>query len=176
MAGMNARLFLGAVRDAPILVPLVVGVLAGLCEETLFRGPMQTAMVKRLGRWPGLVVVAMAFALAHLDIHGVPLRGGIGLVLGWMVVRTGSVFPAMIAHGVYDGTQLALASWVVHKEGYEAALAQTVGHGATAGEVMQGEGARAVVGLVVAVAGVWMIGWFWRREAPIDAKIPAEVS
>jgi ABC-type Na+ efflux pump permease subunit/membrane protease YdiL (CAAX protease family) len=42
------KLFLPAVVEHPVLTPLLVGVLAGLCEELLYRGPIQTALLRRL--------------------------------------------------------------------------------------------------------------------------------
>jgi membrane protease YdiL (CAAX protease family) len=47
------------------------------------------------------------------------------MVLGWIVYRTGAIFPAMIAHGVYDATKMALASYAVKTMGVEKVLAES---------------------------------------------------
>jgi membrane protease YdiL (CAAX protease family) len=39
---------------------------AVLAEELLFRGLLQTALIKRLGVWPGLLLAAGLFGAAHL--------------------------------------------------------------------------------------------------------------
>lgn len=107
----------------PILIPLLIGVLAGVCEETLFRGPIQTGLMRRLPKWPAIVVAALLFAAAHMDIHGIPIRTFLGILLGWVVVHTGSVFPAMVMHGIYDITQLLHVGYEVRKVGVDELLA-----------------------------------------------------
>ena len=101
----------------PILVPILVGALAGLCEETLFRGPIQTGLLRRLSKWPAITITALLFAAAHLDLYGLPIRTGLGIILGWLVVYTGSVFPAMLLHAGYDITQLLVVSREIQKSG-----------------------------------------------------------
>jgi membrane protease YdiL (CAAX protease family) len=108
---------LPVLEQYPILLPLLIGVLAGTCEEILFRGPIQKGLMRRLGAWPAILIASVLFAAAHMDIHGMPVRTFLGVVLGWMVVRTGSIFPAMLMHATYDITQLAYISYEVQKQG-----------------------------------------------------------
>src|SRR5439155_19795977 len=109
-AKFMSSLFEPALRHHPILTVLLVGALAGICEELLFRGPVQAGLLRRLPAWFALGLGAMLFALAHLDLHGLPLRFLLGLILGFIVFRTGSIFPAMVLHAVYDSFQIALAA------------------------------------------------------------------
>jgi hypothetical protein len=95
----------------PWLAPIVVGLLAGVCEELLFRGPIQAALIRRMPVWVALAIGGLLFAAAHMDLPGLPARMGLGIVLGWIVWRTGAIWPAMLMHAVYDGTQLA---WMAH--------------------------------------------------------------
>ena len=111
-------------EQMPVLLPLLIGVLAGTCEEILFRGPIQKGLMRRLGVWPAVVIAAVLFAAAHLDLHGIPVRTFLGVVLGWLVVRTGSIFPAMIMHATYDITQLAYISIEVQRRGSATLLAE----------------------------------------------------
>src|SRR4029453_16239599 len=101
----------------PILLPIAIGVLAGVCEELLFRGPIQTGLIRRMPMWAALIISAILFAAAHLDVYGFSVRAIISIVLGYLVIRTGSIFPAMIAHGVYDLTKVAEASYFFPKMG-----------------------------------------------------------
>lgn len=96
------QLFLPALQSNPWLTVIAVGVLAGVCEEMLFRGPIQTALARRLPAWLALGFGGFLFAAFHLDMHGLLLRTLIGIVLGWMVLKSGSIFPAMLLHGLYD--------------------------------------------------------------------------
>ena len=45
-------------------------------------------------------------------------------MLGWLVVRTGSIFPAMAMHAMYDITQLAYVSFETHRQGAQKLLAE----------------------------------------------------
>jgi ABC-type Na+ efflux pump permease subunit/membrane protease YdiL (CAAX protease family) len=110
MEGMS-QLFEPTLRAHPIFAPLLIGLLAGVCEELLFRGPIQAALVRRFSIWPALIVGGLLFAAAHVDLPGLPARMILGIVLGWIVWRGGSIFPAMIMHGVYDAVSVG---WSAH--------------------------------------------------------------
>jgi membrane protease YdiL (CAAX protease family) len=111
------ELLVPSLKSFPILMPLLIGILAGSCEEILFRGPIQKGLLRRLPIWPAVIVTAILFAAAHLDLYGLPIRAFLGVVLGWLVVRTGSIFPAMAMHAAFDITQLLHTSYVIHRVG-----------------------------------------------------------
>ena len=110
------ELFVPALQAHPFLIPIIVGVFAGVFEELLFRGPIQTALLRKARPATAITVTAIIFAAAHLDLHGLPLRTLLGLILGWVVYHTRSILPAVLIHVLYDATQLAIAAWQVHHE------------------------------------------------------------
>lgn len=74
-----------------------LGVLAGVVEETLFRG----ALLPRFG----IVVTAILFAALHIQyaISFATLEVFVlGLGLGWLRVRSGSTLTCMVTHAGYD--------------------------------------------------------------------------
>jgi membrane protease YdiL (CAAX protease family) len=88
------------VRDFPVGLILIVAILPGFVEELLFRGYLQSRLLRR---WPpvlALGVSTLIFSAAHLDpIHVlgvIPL----GLWLGTIAWRAGSVWPAILCHAV----------------------------------------------------------------------------
>jgi sodium transport system permease protein len=105
------KLFLPALQQNPVVMVIAVGLLAGVCEEILFRGPIQTAFARRLPGWAALLISSVLFAAAHMDPQGMTFRTLLGLLLGWIVLRGGSVYPAMLAHALIDSTNLALNVW-----------------------------------------------------------------
>jgi sodium transport system permease protein len=111
------QLLLPSIERFPILMPMLIGILAGTCEELLFRGPIQKGLLRRLPIWPAIVITAILFAAAHLDLYGLPIRTLLGVILGWLVIRTGSIFPAMATHAAFDITQLLHLSYAVHRVG-----------------------------------------------------------
>ncbi len=99
--------FEDASPGALVLGVLGVGLAAGAAEELFFRGFVQSRLVERWGRWAGVAVTALAFGVYHLDA----LQGGfavaVGLYLGWLTDRAGSVRPAAAAHVVNN------SAWVL---------------------------------------------------------------
>jgi membrane protease YdiL (CAAX protease family) len=87
---------------------LVLGFGAGTCEEIFFRGYMQTRLTARIGPAAGIPVVALLFGAAHLDMVQSPAAAAMGLFLGWVRQRSGSVWPAVAAHIVNNSVWLLL--------------------------------------------------------------------
>ncbi|MCE7871337.1 CPBP family intramembrane metalloprotease [bacterium CPR1] len=82
----------------------VLVVLAGpWFEELLFRGLVYRAMRPAAGRWGATMISAALFAVAHGDPSGFVPYMILGIVFAQAVELTGSVFPAFIAHGLFNG-------------------------------------------------------------------------
>ena len=96
------RVLEGAVGPDLFGAVLVFGVIAGTAEELFFRGYMQTRLTEAWGPARAIVVSAACFGVLHLDISGVhmALAFAMGLYLGFVVERTGSVLPAIVCHVV----------------------------------------------------------------------------
>jgi membrane protease YdiL (CAAX protease family) len=78
-------------------IQLAYAALAGIGEETLWRGAVQPRA--------GIVIAAMLFAMVHIQYGATPILGGVflsGLVYGWLRQRMNTT-AAMIAHGTHDG-------------------------------------------------------------------------
>ncbi len=84
------------------LVPLalMIGMTPALCEELLFRGYVQTRLTKVFGPAMGIVVASALFALFHMDLVHIVAVFPLGFFLGLVAWRSGSLFPAMLAHFV----------------------------------------------------------------------------
>lgn len=77
---------------------LAVSVGPGVSEELAFRGLILAGFRSRYAPKAAVTLSALLFALMHLDpLHGL-LTFPAGLWLGWLVVRTGSLYPAVAAH------------------------------------------------------------------------------
>jgi membrane protease YdiL (CAAX protease family) len=69
------------------------------------------------GQLAAVSVAAVIFGLGHL-VQGplaVCLTGMLGFCLGAIMVLHRSIWPAVIAHGMFDATSLALLPWLVEK-------------------------------------------------------------
>ncbi|MEP7117857.1 MAG: ABC transporter permease subunit/CPBP intramembrane protease [Acidobacteriota bacterium] len=105
--------------DAPMplwVVWFVLGVTPGICEELFFRGLVFSGL-RRLGAGPAVVASALLFALAHASIYRLMPTFILGLVLGTLRWRSGSVLPGMVMHALNNGLigtlaqRPALAYW-----------------------------------------------------------------
>ena len=105
-----------------IMVTFVSFVVAGLREE-LWRSAFLAGMggvfpaltARRGGRVAAVAVGAVIFGLGHLPMGGmaVVLTGLIGFLLGLIMLWHGSVWEAVIAHGMFDATSFALIPWAL---------------------------------------------------------------
>ena len=79
---------------------LVIGLLAPLSEEIVLRGAILKELLKseKLSTWTAIAISALFFALVHMNPAQMPHAFIIGLLLGWMYYRTGSILPGVAYH------------------------------------------------------------------------------
>jgi len=84
------------------IVWAVIAVTPALCEELFFRGLIFSGMC-RLGAWPAVLISALLFGLAHASIYRLLPTVVLGVVLGVVRWRSGSVVPGIVMHAVNNG-------------------------------------------------------------------------
>ena len=90
-------------RRFSILQLAVVSLLAGVCEEVLFRSVVQSGIAETLGRGWGLLISAGLFGLAHWITPFYALATtAAGLYLGTLWLLTGNLLTPLLAHALYD--------------------------------------------------------------------------
>lgn len=85
------------------LVTIVI--LPGICEESLFRGAVQGTL-ERLGTRRAIIITALLFGFYHLNPWVFLPAAFIGAVYGYIVVKTGSIIPAMTAHMINNAAAI----------------------------------------------------------------------
>jgi sodium transport system permease protein len=133
------------------VVWLVIAVTPAICEELLFRGLIFSGL-RRLGAWPAVLLSALLFGLAHASIYRLLPTMVLGLILGLVRWRSGSVVPGMVMHAVNNGLIGTLAQ--------RPALAAWLGLNASTGAVPAGP---VLVGSVVMFAALALL---WATTAP----------
>jgi uncharacterized protein len=102
--------------NEPLLLALAfpsVALGAPIVEEFLFRGPVFAALAQtRLGRMGTVLVTSASWALMHgtEPWFSIGLIFVMGIVLGLLLLRFGSLWVTMICHGVWNGI-FTLAVW-----------------------------------------------------------------
>ncbi|MFP2898830.1 CPBP family intramembrane glutamic endopeptidase [Corallococcus sp. 4LFB] len=84
---------------------------AGTAEELFFRGYVQTRLVERWGRWAGIAGAATLFGFLHLDPIHSPMALMMGLFLGWLAERTGSLRLPIFVHILNNLTSFLLSRY-----------------------------------------------------------------
>jgi membrane protease YdiL (CAAX protease family) len=122
--GVEQVIDVAALRDNPayfwLTMTVVSFVLAGLREElwrSSFLAGMKALWPRQFGSTLGQVcavgVASIIFGLAHatMGMVAVVMAGLLGLGLGLIMVFHRSIWPAVIAHGFFDATSMALLPW-----------------------------------------------------------------
>lgn len=99
--------FIGDLPAQPVPVPqnlselavgiLIIAVAPGICEEIMHRGLLLRAYEKR-GSYKAVVIVSIYFGIFHFDITNFFGPVFLGLIIGYYVIRTNSIFVGMLAH------------------------------------------------------------------------------
>lgn len=87
---------------------VMISVVAGVSEELLFRGVVQSL----IGRWTtpvaGLVIASIGFGLCHaISWLYFALATVVGMYFGWLVHTFGDLVSPIVAHSLYDFLALA---------------------------------------------------------------------
>lgn len=86
-----------------------VCVLAPVIEELIFRGFLFRAAERASNRWGAWVVSSVLFASYHVDpVHVIAVLFT-GFFLGWLRLRSGSIWPGMIAHAANNSLAATIA-------------------------------------------------------------------
>ena len=142
-----------------LLLLLCGAVLPGLCEESLFRGAIQ-GVLRREGSRKAVLITAVLFALYHVSPWMLVPGFFLGVVLGTLVVRTGSTVPAILAHMASNATAFTVG--YLYRDQTEPAVSVPM--------------AVLAVGFLAAFAVFWMMTRQVRPQPPILATVPAGVS
>jgi hypothetical protein len=91
-------------RSCTLLDLAAISALAGLGEEMLFRGVVQTGLERASGSpWLALVLASLLFGLAHpITLAYAVLAGLIGVYLGWLFMATDNLLVPIVTHAAYD--------------------------------------------------------------------------
>jgi membrane protease YdiL (CAAX protease family) len=93
-----------------------VALVPAVCEELLFRGMLLPAMLTRQSASAAVLLSAALFASLHVlptsdggvSLYQVPQAMLVGVALGALRLRSGSLLPGVLAHTLYNATTFAL--------------------------------------------------------------------
>lgn len=86
------------------LVLFFVLVITGpILEEVLFRGIILRGSLSYLSPWLAIILSAALFAFSHFTAPQIVAALIMGMGMGWLYAKTGSILPAILVHIVYNG-------------------------------------------------------------------------
>ena len=108
-------------NEVPLYVKLIcLALVPAICEEITFRGFLLSSLSKRLNVTLSVTLTAVLFGLFHIFVRDALMfermvpSTFMGIILGIVCVRTGSLLPGVVLHVVHNGLLISLA----HYESY----------------------------------------------------------
>ena len=117
-------------HDIPNLIMsvLIVGVLAGVSEEILFRGGLQRLLITGgVNRHAAIWITAIVFSLIHMQFYGFVPRMLLGAFFGYSLLWTRSLWVPIILHSINN--TIYLISEYISYGSERASLVETLGQG-----------------------------------------------
>lgn len=94
----------------------VFAVAPAITEELFFRGYFLQGLRREWGRWPAIVAGGAVFGAFHVFVQGLSIERFVpstflGVCLGWVCLRTGSVWPGMLLHLLNNAFLLSVSEY-----------------------------------------------------------------
>ncbi|MCH8913317.1 MAG: CPBP family intramembrane metalloprotease [Planctomycetes bacterium] len=96
--------------EALVIVALMMGLFAAFGEEFLCRGYIQTRLSRRWGSLSAVLITSLLFGILHFDVMHSTMAFFIGLYLGFLAERTGSIWPCIMCHALNNIISVFLTS------------------------------------------------------------------
>lgn len=94
----------------PMLL-LALAIVPGICEELTFRGFVLSGLQTKLRPMTAILVAAIFFAGFHFLFFRFGVTCGLGVLLGYVCWRTGSIGPAILIHTMHNSWLFILSRW-----------------------------------------------------------------
>ncbi len=85
---------------------LKVVILAPIIEELIFRGIIMHGLMRNYPKGVAIFFSGLLFALFHMNPWQFPATFLLGMLLGWVMIRTRNIFACIIGHAINNGLVL----------------------------------------------------------------------
>ncbi|RQD67936.1 MAG: CPBP family intramembrane metalloprotease [Tindallia sp. MSAO_Bac2] len=146
----------------------IVALVAGVCEEVLFRGVILKGY-ERLGNFKAVLITSVLFGIFHYNIYNLLGPIVLGLVFGSLVVVTKSLWAGIIGHVVNNFLAISIGYFFFLMEDYipsdEMEIAEVT--------IQESLFASLIFFGVLALAGLMISIFLWKRLKTIS-DLPVE--
>jgi ABC-2 type transport system permease protein/sodium transport system permease protein len=105
-----------SLNEVPLPVKLLcLALVPAVCEELTFRGFLMSAFLKRMPVFIAVLITALLFGMFHVFVRDALMfermipSTFMGILLGYVCVRSGSVIPGIILHVIHNGLLITIA-------------------------------------------------------------------
>ena len=159
-----------ALLDPAVPLWQVIGTIVlapAICEELAFRGLLLDGLSSQGRAWRGVIISALMFGASHMIPQQVFNATLLGLALGWLTLRTGSLLPAMVMHACNNALAILFAR-----------LTTLTSDSKIAGWLLQTDvsGPGPTLPLLCAAIACCAGGYFWLSRLPGPVAAPEEPS
>ncbi len=103
-----------------IISLLIVGILAGLSEELLFRGALQRLLMAcRIGHHGAIWLAAFIFSAVHMQFFGFVPRLLLGAFFGYLFYWSGSLWLPVLCSIIVNNMMYVISRWSALRQGVE---------------------------------------------------------
>jgi membrane protease YdiL (CAAX protease family) len=101
--------------DQLLMNIIVIGIIAGIGEELLFRGLIQRKLLRMVKNYHVAIwVAAIVFSAIHFQFYGFLPRVMLGALFGYMYVWTGNIWVPILAH-IFNNSVAVILYHLIHK-------------------------------------------------------------
>lgn len=81
---------------------LFVAVVPAIFEELAYRGLIQHWLQDALSPTKAVIFASALFSLSHFSVYSFPYLFAVGVLLGWLKLKTGSLYPSILIHFLHN--------------------------------------------------------------------------
>lgn len=97
-----------------VITIIIVALLTPVVEEMFFRGIIHQGLEQRLGFFPGALISATIFALAHLDLSVFVPIFLLGFGFAFLMHQTRSLWPSITGHFIFNAVAVVAEFYLVN--------------------------------------------------------------
>ncbi len=88
---------------------LVIAVMPAICEELAFRGFILSGLRRTGHKWTAIVLASVFFGATHQIFQQSIVACALGMVIGFIAVQSGSLWPCILFHMAHNSLTLVVA-------------------------------------------------------------------
>jgi len=96
-----------------VLLIFAIAISPAICEELMFRGFILSAARDAMTERAAILASALLFGVFHLSLYRLFGTTMLGVLMAWLVIRSASIFPAMIFHALNNALAIGLGAWLM---------------------------------------------------------------